>query len=176
MLDIVIKLYAHDEFLCKRIMNLPEKLVQDTHNTEDGLTRRLTEYHTSNNEEESVANVFEEEYEIDVIKIGADIVEEDKSLLHKNIVNMIKTSQMKDPRNYGLTQDEKDMLKKIQIEERSTKEREEKEERERRAAEETLERVKKQSEWVCIFTEFSVNWIFFDNLLYIIKGREVGEN
>ena len=139
---------AHDEFLCKRIMNLPEKLVQDTHNTEEGVTRRLAEYHANNNEEESVTNVFEEDYEMSVVKLGAEVVEEDKSLLHKSIVDMIKVNYMKEPRNYGLTPEERETRRKIEIEERLAKERDEKEERERRAAEETLERVKKQTEWV----------------------------
>ena len=71
-------------------MNLPEKLVQDTHNTEEGLQRRLAEYRAVNNEDETVTNVFEEEYELDVIKFPLDAIEEDKSYLHKNIVDKIK--------------------------------------------------------------------------------------
>ena len=60
---------ASDEFIHKRIMNLPEKLVQDTHNTEEGLSRRLLEYRQFNNEDETVTNVFEEEFELKVIKL-----------------------------------------------------------------------------------------------------------
>ncbi len=97
-------------------MNLPEKLVQDTHNTEEGLTRRLAEYRENNNEDNTVTNVFEEDFELDVIKLAPELIEDDKSLLHKNLVEMIKINYMKEPRNYGLTIDEKAELKRVEIE------------------------------------------------------------
>ena len=129
-------------------MNLPEKLVQDTHNTEEGLTRRLAEYREVNNEDNSVTNVFEEDFELDVIKIAPDQIEDDKSLLHKNLVDFIKINFMKETRNYGLTADEKAELKRVEIETKLIKEREEREERERLESEEASERIKKQTEWV----------------------------
>jgi adenylate kinase len=132
-------------------MNLPEKLVQDTNNTEEALTRRLNDYRENNNEDNTVTNVFEEDYEIDVIKISSDLIEEDKSLLHKQLVEMIKINYMKQTRNYGLTSEEKAELKRVELETRLVKEREEKEERERLEAEEAGERVKKQSEWVFFY-------------------------
>ncbi len=146
--EIIIKLDCGDEFLSKRIMNLPEKLVQDTHNTEEGLTRRLTEYRDLNNEDNTVTNVFEEEFEIDVIKIAPEVIEEDKSYLHKQVVDMIKVNYLKDARNYGLSVEEKAELKRIELETKLIKEREQREERERLEAEEAAERVKKQNEWV----------------------------
>ena len=114
--ELIFKLDANDDFLCKRIMNLPEKLVQDTHNTEEGLTRRLAEYRENNNEDNTVTNVFEEDFELDVIKLAPELIEDDKSLLHKNLVEMIKINYMKEPRNYGLTIDEKAELKRVEIE------------------------------------------------------------
>lgn len=132
-------------------MNLPEKLVQDTNNTEEALTRRLNDYRENNNEDNTVTNVFEEDYEIDVIKISPDLIEDDKSLLHKNLVEMIKMNYMKQARNYGLSPEEKAELKRVELESRLVKEREEREERERLEAEEAGERVKKQSEWVYNF-------------------------
>lgn len=145
--DIIIKLDASDDFLSRRIMNLPEKLVQDTHNTEEGLQRRLTEYRMLNNDDETVTNVFEEEYELDIIKYSPEAIEDDKSYLHKNIVSAIKMNYMKDSRNYGLTPEEKDLLKRIEVEATLKKEREEKEERERKENEENEERIRKQIEW-----------------------------
>ncbi len=129
-------------------MNLPEKLVQDTHNTEEGLQRRLAEYRMVNNEDETVTNVFEEEYELDIIKYAPEVIEDDKSYLHKNIADGIKMNYMKDARNYGLTAEEKDLLRRVEVEEKLKKDREEKEERERRENEENEERVRKQIEWV----------------------------
>jgi hypothetical protein len=141
---------ASDDFLSRRIMNLPEKLVQDTHNTEEGLQRRLAEYRMLNNDDETVTNVFEEEYELDIIKYSPEAIEDDKSYLHKNIVSAIKMNYMKDSRNYGLTPEEKDLLKRIEVEATLKKEREEKEERERKENEENEERIRKQIEWVIV--------------------------
>ena len=129
-------------------MNLPEKLVQDTHNTEEGLTRRLAEYRELNNEDNTVTNVFEEEFELEIIKIAPEFLEEDKSYLHKSVADMIKVTHMKDPRNYGLTSEEKAELKRIEMETKLIREREQREERERLEAEEAAERIKKQNEWV----------------------------
>ena len=148
--EIIIKLDCSDDFLSKRIMNLPEKLVQDTHNTEEGLSRRLADYRELNNEDTTVTNVFEEEFELDVIKLAPDAIEDDKSYLHKQVVDMIKTNYMKEPRNYGLSAEEKAELKRIELETKLIKEREQREERERLEAEETAERIKKQNEWVWI--------------------------
>ena len=60
MPDTVICLEAMDEFLQERVMNLPESVVAGTHNTEEGLRKRLAEYRANNTEDESVANYFDE--------------------------------------------------------------------------------------------------------------------
>lgn len=146
--DIIIRLEASDDFLVKRIMNLPEKLVQDTHNTEEGLMRRLGEYRELNNEDNTVLNVFEEDFELDVIKLAAELIEDDRSFLHKQLVEMIEKNHLKAARNYGLTQAEKEEARRVEMEKRLVKERDEREERERLEAEEAAERVKKQNEWV----------------------------
>ena len=65
----VVCLEATDEFLQERVMNLPESVVAGTHNTEEGLRRRLTDYRANNTEDESVANYFDE-LEIHPEKIG----------------------------------------------------------------------------------------------------------
>lgn len=145
--DLVIKIDANDDFLCKRIMHLPEKLVQDTHNNEEGLTRRLADYRDNNNEDNTVLNVFEEDFELEVIKFANEVIEDDKSFLHKSIVDRIIMNYMKEPRNYGLTPDEKAELKRVEVEAKIVKEREERQERERLEAEEATERVKKQTDW-----------------------------
>ncbi len=66
----VVCLESPDEFLRIRIMNLPENVVTGTHNTEEGLMRRLTDYRTINTEDETVLNYFDE-LEIHPEKIGA---------------------------------------------------------------------------------------------------------
>ena len=41
-------------------MNLPEMVVAGTHNTEEGLLRRLAEFRAVNTEDETVLNYFDE--------------------------------------------------------------------------------------------------------------------
>lgn len=58
--EFVISLVASDEYLRNRVMNLPEAVVTGTHNTEEGLQRRLSEYRTLNTDDETVLNYFDE--------------------------------------------------------------------------------------------------------------------
>ena len=60
MPQLIVSLDANDEFLRQRVMNLPESLVVGTHNTEDGLRRRLAEYRAVNTDEDTVLNYFDE--------------------------------------------------------------------------------------------------------------------
>ena len=50
-------------------MNLPENVVANTHNTEEGLSRRLVIYREQNSEEDTILNYFDE-LEIHPHKIG----------------------------------------------------------------------------------------------------------
>lgn len=59
-IEFVISLSASDEFLRIRVMNLSEKSVSGTHNTEEGLQRRLVEYRAVNTDDETVCNYFDE--------------------------------------------------------------------------------------------------------------------
>ena len=59
-LEFVVSLNASDEFLRNRVMNLPETSVSGTHNTEEGLQRRLVEYRNLNTDDETVLNYFDE--------------------------------------------------------------------------------------------------------------------
>jgi len=60
MPELIVSLDASDDFLRQRVMNLPEMVVVGTHNTEDGLTRRLAEYRAINTEDDTVLNYFDE--------------------------------------------------------------------------------------------------------------------
>lgn len=60
MPELIVSLDASDEFLRQRVMNLPETVVVGTHNTEDGLSRRLAEYRAINNDDDTVLNYFDE--------------------------------------------------------------------------------------------------------------------
>ena len=69
MPEVVVCLESDDDFLRERIMNLPENVVAGTHNTEEGLKRRLDTYKAVNTEDETVLNFFDE-VEIHPEKIG----------------------------------------------------------------------------------------------------------
>jgi len=69
MSELIVSLEATDEFIRQRVINLPEVAVVGTHNTEEGLTRRLTEYRRTNTDDETVLNYFDE-FEIHPEKIG----------------------------------------------------------------------------------------------------------
>ena len=71
MPEFVVCLEAPDDFLKQRVMNLPETVVAGTHNTEEGLARRLAEYKAVNTEDETVLNFFDE-VEIHPEKIGKE--------------------------------------------------------------------------------------------------------
>ena len=60
MPQLIVSLDASDDFLRQRVMNLPESVVVGTHNTEDGLTRRLAEYRAVNTDDDTVLNYFDE--------------------------------------------------------------------------------------------------------------------
>ena len=60
MPELIVSLDASDDFLRQRVMNLPESVVVGTHNTEDGLMRRLAEYRAVNTDDDTVLNYFDE--------------------------------------------------------------------------------------------------------------------
>ncbi|XP_017781619.1 PREDICTED: adenylate kinase 7-like [Nicrophorus vespilloides] len=56
----VISLEANDAFLCNRVMQFPEKDVQETHYTEEHMMRRLKMFRANNTEDNTVLNFFDE--------------------------------------------------------------------------------------------------------------------
>ena len=71
--EVVISLDAEDDFLKKRIMNLPESVVAGTHNTEDLFLKRLAEFRALNTDDQTVLNYFDElEVHPEHIDIAAD--------------------------------------------------------------------------------------------------------
>jgi hypothetical protein len=60
MPELIVCFDASDGFLRQRVMELPENIVVGTHNTEDGLQRRLVEYRSINTDDETVLNYFDE--------------------------------------------------------------------------------------------------------------------
>jgi len=133
--ELVIDLTATEEFLKQRMMNLPEEIVQGTHNTEEGFLRRLALFNALRSEEDTVINGFDEQ-EIDPVVVDVTQSNDEEN---GPIIELIKKI-IGEPRNYGLTQEEKEELARKELAdreakealERQTKEKHEREERESR--------------------------------------------
>ncbi|XP_064601852.1 adenylate kinase 7-like [Liolophura sinensis] len=148
MPEVVVSFEASDEFLRQRVMNLPESTVAGTHNTEEGLTRRLAEFRACNPDDETVLIYFDE-LEIHPDKID---ISQDSSPMMRDTVEKVK-KMLGQPRNYGLTQEEREEQRRLEEEARLKKEAEEKAERERKEAEEAQETKRKQEEWTARLDE-----------------------
>lgn len=142
MPEFLFVLEATDDFLKQRIMLLPESIVSGTHNTEEGLLRRLGEYRNNNTDEETVVNFFDER---EIIPMHFD-VSKDKPMQSNCIIERIK-KEIGPSRNYGPTPAEIALKKRHEEEEKFQREVEDRQERDRREAEETMDRKKQQEQW-----------------------------
>ncbi|XP_029648772.1 adenylate kinase 7-like [Octopus sinensis] len=142
MPEFIFSLDADDNFLSNRIMRLPEHVVAGTHNTEEGFQRRLTEFRANNTEDNTVLNFFDElEFHPERIDIT-----QDKSTMMKQTVDKIKKI-IKDPRNYGLSKEELEKIKRAEVEARLQREEKERIEKEERETAEETERKRNEEEW-----------------------------
>merc|ERR1711917_92816 len=106
--------------------------VRGTHNMEEGFLRRLAEYMGLRSEEDTVINGFDEQ-EIDPVVVDVTQSNDEEN---GPIIELIKKI-IGEPRNYGLTQEEKEELARKELADREAKEAlerqtKEKEERESR--------------------------------------------
>ncbi|XP_075282134.1 adenylate kinase 7 isoform X1 [Opisthocomus hoazin] len=140
--EFVISLTASDEFLINRIINLPETIVAGTHYTQDRFLQSLNLFRELNTEDKTVLNYFDElEIHPQFIDV-AKFEDPENRFIVKEIIKEIG-----EPRNYGLTDEEKEKLERKAAEERLVKEAQEKAEREHKAAEERAERMAHWEEW-----------------------------
>jgi adenylate kinase len=148
MPEMVVHLEAPDEFLKERVMALPEQVVHGTHNTEEGLLRRLAQYRSDNSEDETVLNYFDElEIHPEHFDATKDTTE-DMKWTADEIIRILG-----DPRNYGPTPEEIEEQKRAAMEARLRQEREDEEECQRKEAEELLERRKNEEMWAARLEE-----------------------
>ncbi|XP_009946004.1 PREDICTED: adenylate kinase 7, partial [Leptosomus discolor] len=140
--EFVISLTASDEFLINRIINLPERIVAGTHYTQDRFLQSLNLFRELNTDDKTVLNYFDElEIHPQLIDV-AKFEDPENRFIVKEIIKEIG-----EPRNYGLTDEEKENLERKAAEERLVKEAQEKAERERIEAEERAERMANWEEW-----------------------------
>ncbi|XP_023587437.1 adenylate kinase 7 isoform X2 [Trichechus manatus latirostris] len=140
--QFVCALDASDEFLKERVMNLPESLVAGTHYTQDRFLRALSNYRDINTDEETVFNYFDE-LEIHPIHIDVGKLEDAQNRLA--IKQLIK--EIGEPRNYGLTDEEKAEEERRAAEGRLAREAAEEAEREHNEAVEMAEKIARWEEW-----------------------------
>ncbi|XP_054053500.1 adenylate kinase 7 [Rissa tridactyla] len=140
--EFVISLTASDKFLINRIINLPESVVAGTYYTQDRFLQSLNLFRELNTEDETVLNYFDElEIHPQFIDV-AKFEDPENRLIVKEIIKEIG-----EPRNYGLTDEEKEILERKAAEECLVKEAQEKAEQERKEAEERAERMANWEEW-----------------------------
>ncbi|XP_063097251.1 adenylate kinase 7 isoform X2 [Cavia porcellus] len=140
--EFVCGLDASDEFLKERVINLPESVVVGTHYTQDHFLRALSNYRDMNTEDETVYNYFDE-IEIHPIHIDVGKLEDAQNRLA--IKQLIR--EIGEPRNYGLTEEEKAELELKAAEARLAKEAAEEAAREQKEAAEAAERMARWEEW-----------------------------
>uniref|UniRef100_A0A8C9P6R2 Adenylate kinase 7 n=1 Tax=Spermophilus dauricus TaxID=99837 RepID=A0A8C9P6R2_SPEDA len=140
--QFVCLLDASDEFLKERVMNLPESVVAGTHYSQDRFLRALSNYRDMNIEDETVLNYFDE-IEIHPIHIDVGKLEDAQNRLA--IKQLIK--EIGEPRNYGLTEEEKLEAERRAAEERLAREAAAEAEHERLEAMEAAEKLARWEEW-----------------------------
>ncbi|NXR76485.1 KAD7 kinase, partial [Pycnonotus jocosus] len=140
--EFVFSLTASDEFLINRVINLPHSEAAGTHYTEEHFLHTLKHFRKLNTHDRTVLNYFDE-LEIHPQFIDIAVYEDSENKLA--VPKMIK--EIGEPRNYGLTDEEKEALERQAAEERIVKEAEEKAEQERKEAKEKEERMARLEEW-----------------------------
>ncbi|NXL27507.1 KAD7 kinase, partial [Glaucidium brasilianum] len=136
--EFVISLSASDDFLINRIINLPERVVAGTHYTQDCFLQSLNLFRELNTDDKTVLNYFDELGIHPQIIDVARFEDPENRFIVKKIIKEIG-----EPRNYALTDTEKENLERKAAEYCLLKEAQEKAERERKEA----ERMANWEEW-----------------------------
>nr|XP_030738979.1 adenylate kinase 7 isoform X3 [Globicephala melas] len=140
--EFVCSLDASDEFLKERVMNLPESIVAGTHYSQGQFLRALSSYRDRNTEDETVLNYFDE---LEIYPIHIDVGKLEDAQNRLAIKQLIK--EIGEPRNYGLTDEEKAEEERRAAEERLAKEAMEEAERQHKESAETAEKIARWEEW-----------------------------
>ncbi|XP_039568628.1 adenylate kinase 7 isoform X3 [Passer montanus] len=140
--EFIFSLMASDEFLINRIIKLPESEVAGTDYAENQFLHILKHFRKINADDVTVLNYFDE-LEIHPQFIDIAVYEDSENRL--TVSKIIK--EIGEPRNYGLTDEEKEALERQAAEERLAKETQEKAEEKRKEDKEREERKARWEEW-----------------------------
>uniref|UniRef100_A0A3Q1F4X7 Adenylate kinase 7b n=1 Tax=Acanthochromis polyacanthus TaxID=80966 RepID=A0A3Q1F4X7_9TELE len=142
--EFVLYLDASDSFLMDRMINLPERLVQEHSYEPELFLKRLARYRENSTDEETVTNYF---VEMDISPLYLEISSSDQpdcSLLMQKIVDTVGQ-----PRNYGPSSREvEEEEERRKAEQRIRREIQERAEEEQKEAEEARSRAERWEEWI----------------------------
>ncbi|KAH1015540.1 adenylate kinase 7 [Dendroctonus ponderosae] len=117
MPDFLISLQADDEFLCERVMKLPQREIQGTHYDEPNMIRRLIDFRNNNTPDNTVLTFFDE---VEIHPIVLDITEEGLEDIECILAFLYKMFGPPIP-GIGLTDEEEEQLRKMETEQRRLK-------------------------------------------------------
>ncbi|XP_072546355.1 adenylate kinase 7 isoform X2 [Salminus brasiliensis] len=140
--EFVFSLDATDTFLKKRVLNLPESVVEGTSYSQEKFLRRLASFRENNSEDETVLNFFDE------LEIQAEHIEITSSDDLDYLMVMEKViKSVGQPRNYGPSSEEVELEERRQADIRLREQAAQQAEMERREAEEAAQRTQSWEEW-----------------------------
>ncbi|XP_056249717.1 adenylate kinase 7 [Seriola aureovittata] len=142
MPEFVLRLDATDAFLKERVMNLPERLVQEHNYEHEHFLQCLASYRENNMEDETVVNYFDEQ---DMTPLNLEITSSDEPdclLLMQKIYDTVGK-----PRNYGPSSQEVEEENMRKAEEKLRREALEKAQEEQMEVEEARHRTARWEEW-----------------------------
>ncbi|KYM83836.1 Putative adenylate kinase 7 [Atta colombica] len=119
--ELIIVLEASDEFLKERIINRPEREIQNTHYTEEHMLRRMREYRERNTDDNTPLQLFDEiEIHPLIISVETDTCPDMFPTIYQCLEKLGK------PRNYGPTAEEMEIKwKRVEAETQAAKMEEE---------------------------------------------------
>ncbi|XP_011694075.1 PREDICTED: adenylate kinase 7-like [Wasmannia auropunctata] len=140
--ELVVVLEASDEFLKERIINRPEREIQNTHYTEEHMLRRMREYRERNTDDNTPLQLFDEmEIHPLVIFVETDTCPDMFPTVYRCL------EKLGEPRNYGPTAEEMEVARKRAEAEKRAAEVAEELRKEREILECKRRREEKMMEW-----------------------------
>uniref|UniRef100_A0AAR2IL89 Adenylate kinase 7b n=1 Tax=Pygocentrus nattereri TaxID=42514 RepID=A0AAR2IL89_PYGNA len=140
--EFVFSLDATDALLKKRVLNLPESVVEGTSYSQDKFLHRLVSFREKNSEDETVLNYFDE---LEILTEHIEITSDD-DLEYLLVMEKVIKSVGK-PRNYGPSSEEVEQEERRQAEIRLRELAARQAEMECKEAEETAQRTQRWEEW-----------------------------
>ncbi|XP_034050730.1 adenylate kinase 7 [Thalassophryne amazonica] len=140
--EFLLCMDASDAFLTDRVMNLPQKLVEEHNYHQEHFLQQLSIYRESKMRSDAVLNCFDE---LDIIPLCVEVTSDDKPdtlLLMQKVIDFVGK-----PRNYGPSSQEVEEEERREAEERRKCEAQKKAEEEQREAEEAMLRASQWEKW-----------------------------